>query len=310
MQPEPMVAILLGLFNGARMIDQQLESFAAQYHQNWALIVSDDGSTDDSRRHVGEFAQKNPDRTVLSNTGPRRGFTQNFLHLLAISGETVPYVALSDQDDIWKPDKLRRAIQALQKVDGGTPALYASRTAICNRTLRVTGLSPLFSRTPSFRNALVQSIGGGNTMVLNRAALDLVQQAGQFAGGIVSHDWWIYQIVTGAGGHVIYDPEPSVLYRQHGRNVIGENGSISAKIARIRMLIGGRFRHWNRSNIAALRGAEALLTAESVQILDDFEEMHRASAARRLKLLKRAGLYRQTTSGQIALIFAAAFGGL
>lgn len=310
MPPEPEIAILLGLFNGACMIDQQLESFTAQSHRNWTLIVSDDGSTDDSRRRIAKFAKDNPDRGVLSYTGPRRGFAQNFLHLLALSGETVPYIALSDQDDIWKPDKLFRALRALQQVGDDTPALYVSRTAICDRTGRVTGQSPLFSRPPSFRNALVQSIAGGNTMVLNRAALRLVQQAAQFANGIVSHDWWIYQIITGAGGRVVYDPDPGVLYRQHGRNVIGENGSVSAKLARIRMLIGGRFKRWNQANIDALRESRALLTAENLRILDDFDDLQRAGPLRRIRLLGRTGLYRQTVSGQIALFLAALFGRL
>ena len=104
-------------------------------------------------------------------------------------------------------------------------------------------MSILFRRRPSFENALVQSLAGGNTMVFNCAAKRLLEKAGSL--DIVAHDWWTYKLTTAAGGFVVYDPEPSVEYRQHGQNLIGSNSSIFAKIQRIRMLLSNRFRDWN-----------------------------------------------------------------
>ncbi len=72
-----------------------------------------------------------------------------------------------------------------------------------------TDLSPLRrssagSVRPEFANALVQNLFGGHTAVLNRSALNLVRQAGVPAG-IVYHDWWLYQLVSGAGGRLVLD---------------------------------------------------------------------------------------------------------
>ena len=86
-------------------------------------------------------------------------------------------------------------------------------------------MSPLFRRPPSFRNALVQSLAGGNTMVLNRPARDLVALASRRAR-FVSHDWWAYLLVTGAGGAVHYSAKPLVRYRQHAHNLVGANTSL------------------------------------------------------------------------------------
>ena len=61
-------------------------------------------------------------------------------------------------------------------------------------------------------------------MVFNRAAKNLIVEA-SLNTPVVSHDWWCYQIVTGAGGHVMYDPEPCLKYRQHGKNQIGANNN-------------------------------------------------------------------------------------
>ena len=150
------------------------------------------------------------------------GFSSNFLTGLSDITDDFDYFAFSDQDDVWHRDKLDRAIKALGTVSVNTPALYCARTEIsdakCKQTL---GFSPLFTKPPSFANALVQSISGGNTMVFNRAAKNLIVEA-SLNTPVVSHDWWCYQIITGAGGYVIYDPEPRLKYRQHGKTKLAQ----------------------------------------------------------------------------------------
>ena len=94
------------------------------------------------------------------------------------------------------------------------PALFCSRTRIITAEGEPAGFSPLFSKKPSFRNAIVQSIAGGNTMVMNRAARDIMLEASRRTG-FVSHDWWCYLILTGVGGIVHYSPTAKIGYRQH-----------------------------------------------------------------------------------------------
>ena len=68
------------------------------------------------------------------------------------------------------------------------------------------GLSPFHGRPPGFRNALIQNIAGGHTMVMNRAAREILIDSG--VRDAFLHDWWTYMIVSGAGGRVFYDLHP------------------------------------------------------------------------------------------------------
>ncbi len=299
------VVVLLAHYNGGRHLSEQLESLAAQTHRDWSLIVSDDGSSDDWLKTTGDFARSADGHRVWLVSGPGRGFAQNFLTLVAMAGPSVPFAAFCDQDDVWLPGKLARALEALNEVPPDTPAVYCGRTIICSASLAPVGVSPLFTAPPGFRNALVQNIAGGNTMVLNRAALDLLQDTLRHAQEIVSHDWWTYQLVTGAGGQVIYDPEPCLLYRQHGANRIGANTGVAARLHRARQLWKGQFRDWNDAQTRALQRAKHWLTPEARELLERFSMARRGAFLRRLSGLGQSGIYRQTWKGQIALWISA-----
>ena len=299
------VVVLLALYNGATMLGEQLDSLACQQHSDWSLIISDDGSRDAWRKVVADFAARNLTNRISVMNGPRRGFARNFLSLLQAAGPIVPFAAFCDQDDVWREEKLTTALRALSRVPTGVPAIYCGRTEITNQALQPLGRSPLFRKPPSFRNALVQSIAGGNTMVMNRAALDILQDTARYAKGIVSHDWWAYQMISGAGGVVIYDPAPQVLYRQHSRNRIGANGGWVASLKRSKLVFRGRYRQWNKVNLDALEQAEHWLTQDARTCLDQFRRARNASLPVRLRALRASGVTRQTRKGTLALWFAA-----
>jgi len=299
----PRVAILLGTKDGAAYLGEQLQSFADQTHRNWILVVSDDGSRDATLEMIARFAEKFPQR-VLVRTGPRQGVTANFLSLATDPAIAADFFAFSDQDDVWHADKVSRAVTCLSAAPAGAPALYCGRTELMTEDGRGYGLSPRFRRPPSFRNALVQNLGGGNTMVFNRAAKTLVETAG--AQTVVLHDWWLYQLVSGAGGAVFYDARPTLKYRQHPDNLIGSNQGGQARLLRIRLMLGGRFREWNATNIAALRRLPAhLLTPANQQVLDLFAAARDAALGKRLAWFWRSGVYRQTLLGNLGLLAAA-----
>ncbi|MEM9426990.1 MAG: glycosyltransferase [Pseudomonadota bacterium] len=295
------VAILLAHYNGNAHLGEQLASLAAQTHRDWSLILSDDGSSDGWLATAEGFAHAHPAHRVSRVEGPRQGSAQNFLRLLVCAGPTVPYAAFCDQDDVWLPWKLEAALAALAQVEPSRPALYCARTMVCDRDLSPLHPSPLFRRPPGFRNALVQSIAGGNTMVLNRVALDLLQDTAQHAKAVVAHDWWAYQIISGAGGRILYDPKPRVLYRQHAKNQIGANNSARARVKRVRQLLQGRFRAWNATNIAALCCARHWLTPDAREVLLWIQDVRTGPLHRRIFALCRSGIYRQSWQGQVAL---------
>jgi len=304
---QPKVAILLCTYQGQHYLEEQLMSLQAQTHRHWVLYVSDDGSSDDTHHILNRYeALLGTDRMWVKE-GPLEGFASNFLSLTSHGHPQADYYAFSDQDDVWEADKLERAVAWLQTIAADMPALYCSRTRIVDQHDVSIGLSPLFEKPPCFANALVQNIGGGNTMVFNEAARQLIAQT-TVANQVVSHDWWAYMLVSACGGAVRYDPYPSVRYRQHANNLVGSNNSWRARLSRIRMLTQGRFKRWNDQNVAALQSLEYLMTSQSRQTLHLFAQARQASVWTRLISLKRSGVKRQTWFSQISLFVAALFG--
>jgi glycosyltransferase involved in cell wall biosynthesis len=301
------VTIVMGTYQGERFLPEQLASIAAQSHRNWRLCVSDDGSTDRTRQIIAEFSAMSGNQVVLID-GPRQGFAANFLTAIRRACEA-DYYAFADQDDIWEPDKLERALSMLERAPTNRPALYCGRTRVVDAAARPIGLSPAFRRPPSFANALVQSIGGANTMVMNHAARELLSAAGVHPD-IVCHDWWAYQLVSGAGGHVHYDLEPKLRYRQHDRNLNGANNTLAARTGRARQLFRGRFKAWTDRNIRALSLARHLLTPESQALMEALTDVRDHQFPRNVILLNRSGIYRQTVMDTFGLKVAAAFGKL
>ncbi|MCL4757085.1 MAG: glycosyltransferase family 2 protein [Rhodocyclaceae bacterium] len=294
------VAILLGSYNGARHLQEQLDSIAEQSHPDWRLIASDDGSTDATRELLERFRDRRPGGHVVVRSGPGKGFLANFLGMACDPGVQAPYYAFCDQDDVWEADKLARAIDRLRTVPAGVPAVYCTRTHLIGEHGEPLGYSPLFRRAPCFRNALVQSIAGGNTMVFNEAARALVATAGAQAR-VASHDWWVYLLVSGAGGTVFYDSWPSVRYRQHGSNLVGGNVGSKARLRRFVKLLEGRFRSWNAMHCRALQEVEFLLTPENQEIFRIFTHSRSAGVARRLGGVLQARVFRQTPIGNLGL---------
>ncbi|MBY0377019.1 MAG: glycosyltransferase family 2 protein [Gammaproteobacteria bacterium] len=293
-------------YNGERFLKEQLASFSAQTHANWQLFVYDDASTDNTHKIIQQYQSTITQKLSLRINASSKGFCKNFLSAICTTpNESGDFFALSDQDDIWQANKLSKAINHLKTIPSHIPALYCSRTQTIRDNGEPLGFSPLFKKNPSFKNALVQSIAGGNTMVFNQAAKILITKAGATID-VISHDWWIYLLLTGAGGQVFYDPYPEILYRQHDSNLVGANSSLRAKLIRFKLLWTDRFKQWTNRNIAALNTCRPLLEAKQIKILDTFSRARQSSLLNRLYTLHQLGIYRQTPLGHIAL-FAAIF---
>ena len=292
------VQIILGSYNGSRFLREQLDSLLKQTHQNWSLLVTDDGSTDGTLAIVSDFETANPEREIKVIQGPRRGFAKNFLFGLR-AAKPAPFYAFCDQDDIWLPERLSMAIETI----GGElrPAIAGGRTQYISETGELLGLSPLFSRAPSFRNALVQSLFGGNTITMNRAMRDLLVQDIPDAV-IVSHDWWGYLLCTGAGGTVHYLAEPTVLYRQHNQNLVGGGTGLAARLDRVKRGLQQQFREWTDHNLTGLNSVSPQLTPTHRKLVLEMTESRRTGPLTSLAFSRREGLYRQTWLGDISLI--------
>lgn len=300
------IIILMGVYNGERYLAQQLNSLAAQTHKNWRLIASDDGSIDGTIQILEYYQTVWGKEKLQIRHGPKAGFAENFMSMACDPAVQGDYYAFCDQDDVWLPEKLEVVLQYFESIKKpAVPHLFCGRSAYVRDNLIPYAYSPEIVFPKTFRNALVQCIAGANTMVFNQATKEMLQQIGMVP--TPSHDWWLYQIVTGAGGIVHYENRPLILYRQHRDNLVGGNHSMLAKIKRIKRLFEGRFKFYSDKNIECLELGREFLNNSSVEIFSLFKIMRNAKMKDRIRLMEICGLYRQTWPGTLSLIFAAIF---
>lgn len=224
----PRVAVLLSTYNGEAFLAAQLDSLRAQRDVLVEVFARDDGSSDATLKILAGYARWWP-QLATPMTGPNLGPAASFLTLLGGEMEAFDGFAFCDQDDIWLPDKLARAVSRLHD-GGGAPALYCSRVMCVDRSLRPLGPAPI-KRDGRFAHLLFENIAFGATVVMNTRAAALVRSRPP-ASGVIMHDWWCALVVS-AFGSVIYDEHPSLLYRQHGDNQIGQSANRLGELIRL-----------------------------------------------------------------------------
>jgi glycosyltransferase involved in cell wall biosynthesis len=266
--------------------------------------VSDDGSKDSTLNILKSYQKKWGNQKLHIRRGPQKGFCQNFLQIISDLKIKADFYVLSDQDDIWMPHKVSHALEKLSKLNPLKPNLYCARTTyISSDAKRVLGQSDLFLKPPSFRNAIVQSIAGGNTMAFNNA---LKKNVSQFKVlDIVSHDWWLYIVNELSGGETLYDKESTILYRQHSRSLIGANTGFMAKLRRLRMLLVGVYRDYNSKHLDTFNQINLPSTKANIKLIDEFFIQRDKAILERLRMIGDLGLYRQNLDGQVALYLGA-----
>jgi glycosyltransferase involved in cell wall biosynthesis len=234
------IDVLLASYNGASYLAAQLDSLLAQEAVNLRVLIRDDGSRDDTLAIIADYVARFPQQIVpVRDSHAGAGAAANFLRLLALPSDA-DFFAFCDQDDIWLPQKLQRAVSALMPL-AATPALFVSGFMTADSELRPLGRSLQFRRPPGFGNAIVQNIVIGAATVINRPLWQLIHRQPLDASRMVMHDWWIYLLAT-AFGRVIYEPEPLIIYRQHGANVVGTGQSLAQRWRRLGGFFSGKDR--------------------------------------------------------------------
>jgi glycosyltransferase involved in cell wall biosynthesis len=219
--------ILLSTYNGAPFLQELLCSLDAQTDQGWTLLVRDDGSADGTVSILNNWGKECPDKIRWLHDGlGRLGAVGSFAALLAAS--EADYFLLCDQDDFWVPEKiarLKKKIRAAEReFECSTPILVHTDMIVVDRDLRSIAKSfwayerlALPSLEAPWKILALQNVVTGCAMIgnasLRDAAVPLPPEA-------VVHDWWL-ALTAACLGKIIRDPEPSVLYRQHGENSLG-----------------------------------------------------------------------------------------
>ena len=238
---QPTVLVLLAARNGAQWIVQQIETILNQQRVYVRLVVSDDGSSDDTLAKVRQFAA-DPRVSLVAPAVPTGSAAQNFIWLIRNShaGE-FDFVALADQDDIWHEDKLAVACSAMGAHDAA--GYSCSVTAFWE-----DGRERVLTQKASTRELdfMFEGAGQGCTFVLQVAFFRRLQEFFRSnyeqVKSVHYHDWAIYALSRSWKLGWYFDAASMVKYRQHEWNDTGARLSRSGIAKRLRLIKSGWYR--------------------------------------------------------------------
>lgn len=245
------VLVLLSTWNGMKFLEYQIQSLLSQdIDGDLSILVRDDGSTDgtvDYLRGIGPIV------TVIEgrNVGPRASF---FELLRLARNEYADIYALCDQDDVWHPQKIRRA-QA--EFTDQRPGLYASALDLVDETL-VPIRTYVHPGDRSFAATLMCNYVTGCTCVFNRPFLEQLPFPDD-PEKVIMHDWWLASIAT-IKADIRYDPKSLIAYRQHASNHVGIKSGMAATLIKIRKAIT------HKPSVTRFDHARQLLNATQEQL--------------------------------------------
>ena len=234
---EKNILILLAAFNGELHIKKQLLSILNQTFKPSKILINIDQSKDKTVSVVRDFSKENSEIQIL-NADKRFGSAAvNFINLIIDADlSDIDYIALSDQDDICKEDKLERAIHKLEQGFDG----YSSNVEAFWENGRK---KILVKNQPQQKfDHLFESAGPGCTFVINRKLALKFQQflkKGHFNELHNYHDWLIYAFARSHNFKWFIDSYAGVEYRQHDTNVFGANIGITAFASRANRVLSG-----------------------------------------------------------------------
>lgn len=217
------IQILLATFNSSRFLREQLDSILAQDCRGFEVLIRDGGSTDDTLRIIDEYQRKYPETVRFLEQKPATA-PENFSALLSAS--TASLIMFSDHDDVWKPDKVRITLEKYREMEAKygseTPIMVFTDSEVVDDDLNPISPSMfryqnINTRELTLNRLIVQNVPSGNTMLVNRALLDLALPVPSAA---VMHDHWLTLVAATMGRFGFLDI-PTVSYRQHPDNVYG-----------------------------------------------------------------------------------------
>lgn len=222
------VAICMATYNGAAYVKEQIESIEQQSYKNWVLFIRDDNSTDDTVYILNEKAKKNPEKIILIEDNDIQGGSskRNFAGILKWVSQNYNfnYFMFSDQDDFWLPQKVEMSVNKVKKIEEtyNGPVLVHTDLKVVDRNLNEIGSSfikyrALNPNVKDINHLLVQNNITGCTMCWNKKLNNILDISDD---RVAMHDWWM-ALAASCFGRIEFISEPTILYRQHGNNVVG-----------------------------------------------------------------------------------------
>ena len=236
---QPKIAILLAAYNGLGYIEEQLDSILNQKSVDVSIFISVDLSTDHTYEWCLEFSHSHANIVVLPYGAQFGGAAKNFFRLIQdVDFSSFDYISFADQDDIWLPDKLIRAVNKSNETNSSG---YSSNVM----AFWPTGEKKLIKKSQPQRvwDYLFEAAGPGCTYVLS---IDLANKIKETVvdnwseiNKLGLHDWFCYAYARANGFSWFIDAWPSMLYRQHAGNQVGANKGVKAFLYRLNKVVGG-----------------------------------------------------------------------
>lgn len=201
-----MISICIATYNGEKYIKDQLSSILHQLNKEDEIIISDDGSTDNTLTIIQSF---NDSRIKVFYNSKKHGVVPNFENSLKhVNGD---YIFLSDQDDIWHPNKVKRCLEILKN-----NSLVIHNSLIMDAKGKISDID-FFSLRKSkkgywknlYKNSFV-----GSCMAFRK---ELLPHILPFPNHILWHDMWI-GLMAEKKGNTVFIPDILLYYRRHGNN--------------------------------------------------------------------------------------------
>ena len=207
------ILVLLSTYNGSLYLEEQINSLCNQVDVKVDILVRDDGSNDGTQNILTKYSLNNVLRWYQ---GENIGWARSFMDLLYKAPVSYDYYAFCDQDDVWLPEKLSKAVTLLADCDDEFK-MYCSNLTNWKDGVSLGHVKPANYNFNKY-NSLIYCINYGCTCVFNKSLANIIKLHPPKV--VFAHDYWLYQSSIFLGT-VIYDSDSYILYRQHALNQVG-----------------------------------------------------------------------------------------
>ena len=309
-----LIKILMAVYNGGKYIEKQIESILNQSFNDFTIKISDDGS-DDNTADIAELYMKRCPGKIefVKRQAHVKGAGENFFSLLDeaalynnsydICGRqeaSCGYIMLSDQDDVWLPDKIKKTYMRMRPLEKryskNMPCLVHTNLSTVDENLNIIhrDMASYMNMNPGccrLNRLLTENNVTGNTIMINRAFLKAYRRPQEY----VMHDWWL-ALTASCIGKTSYIDEPLVLYRQHGKNLLGAKNALSAEVIKNRIKDKEQVRQNYRLMYA--QASELLknykITGNKKILIDEFIKLQYKSRPQKIVSIIRNRFFKNT----------------
>lgn len=290
------VAIVMAAYNGDQYIVEQIDSILASSYQSFELYIYDDGSKDNTMSILRNYENQYPEKIHVFQNESNLGVSKNFLRAFCLT--TADYVMFCDQDDVWKSNKIGISLKRIRNMEAQfgkqVPMAVFTDASVVDKDLKELYSSffdsnHLEPKKTDLAHLLMENKLIGCTIMVN-AAVRNVLKSSHYPQYAKFHDWWI-ALIAASFGKIGYVNETTLLYRQHGGNVVGGADFLSYFKNRITSL--GRQREAIRilekqaEEFLLLYGSQ--LEGDKKEIIRNFAELQRTGFIKKRIIIIKNG---------------------